>query len=259
MAAARLQSGSVSSQRHDELVGRVRESVATIRSERTARIRFQANFAGFGLSSVSDALGDKQPRTAGLLRATGGIAQRAMSALPVSTLPGPDGRIDFDNERCIYSVGSFWRFYAPGHKYIGGPGEWEDEEFSVLTDEDPFWLLALLTGAIEVSEQAAESVLGVRCDAYRGFADFERARAAASRPMALPLHARFPPFRAEPIDPSRLPFEVWLDRSGRIHRAILHVGGESLTQIELFGFGEPDPIALPLPDEVRSEEDAPNA
>ncbi len=116
-----------------------------------------------------------------------------------------------------------------------------------------------MIGAIEVSEQAAESVLGVKCDGYRGFADLELARAAASRPMALPLHARSPPFRAERIDPSRLPFEVWLDRSGRIHRAILHVGGESLTQIELFDFGEPDLIALPLPDEVWSEEDAPDA
>ncbi len=133
MAAARLQSGSVSRHGHDELVGRVRDSVATTRSEPTARIRFQANFARFGLSSVSEALADEQPRTAGVLRGAGGIVQRAMSALPVSTLPGPDGRIDLDNERCIYSVGSFWRFYAPGHKYIGEPGEWEDEEFSVLT------------------------------------------------------------------------------------------------------------------------------
>jgi len=103
---------------------------------------------------------------------------------------------------------------------------------------------------VNASAEGTETVLATTCQRYDAFVDFEQARRAASRPVALPLYARDTPVRDSDLDLTRLPFEVWLDASERIRRVILHGGRKSLTQLELSGFGEPDPVDLPQPDEI---------
>jgi hypothetical protein len=61
------------------------------------------------------------------------------------------GRIDFLNERSVYAhADDGWMFLAPGLVLEGEPGAWHacgiDSE--VLSEDDPFWLLALSEGRI---------------------------------------------------------------------------------------------------------------
>ena len=60
-----------------------------------------ANFIQ-GLPSLTDGLKKTHPDAANMIRATGGVMRRVASALPASAMTGPDGRIDFENERSIY-------------------------------------------------------------------------------------------------------------------------------------------------------------
>lgn len=238
----------------DDPASRVRASVAKTRAERTARIRYMANFRE-GLPGLTDALAKYHPGAANVVGAAGGLLRRVISAVPTSTMTGPDGRTDFESERSVYSNGAFWKFYAPGREYIGEPGEWEQpEELDVLADDDPFWLLALLTATVEATARGNEKVLGTPCERYGAVVDFSQVPTTEGRPIVPPFHALDTPSRDEKLNLSRLPFDVWLDASGRIRRAVLHGGSGSLTQIELSGFGEPDPITLPQPDEILADE-----
>jgi hypothetical protein len=236
----------VSTAEHDPS-HRVRASVATTKAEGTARIRYAAHFVD-GLPSLINALGKEHPAAATALKAVGSAMRRAVAPIALSTLPGPDGQIDFDNERSVYSRGKFWKLYAPGREYIGQPGEWETErELDALTDEDPFWLLAVLAATVQATAHGDVMVLRTNCERYSGFADLQMAHTGSSQPIA-------PPFHADELDLSRLPIEVWLDTSGRIRQAILRGPGEHQTQLELSGFGQADRIALPKDDEVLPDE-----
>ena len=59
-----------------------------------------------------------------------------------------------------------------------------------------------------------------------------------------------PVLPADDEDALSFPIEVWLDDAGRIRQAVVHGPGKSLTQIELSGFAEPEPIELPAADDV---------
>jgi hypothetical protein len=171
-----------------------------------------------------------------------------LSADRVPGLRGPDGRIDFEHERSLYSQGkSTWQLHTVGHRYIGEPGEWYADEPTGLYDDDPFWLLAILPATIEAAAQGDETVLGTQCHLYSGFVDFNLAVTTTDRQIG-------PPLSAGQVDLSALPIEVWLDESGRIRRALLHGPTNSLTQLELSHFAEPDQvIAVPSPEEIFPE------
>jgi hypothetical protein len=167
-------------------------------------------------------------------------------------LPGPDGRIDFEQERCLFSAGAYRVLVLPGHRYQGEPGEWgqdddhEGEHF--LTEEDPFWVLKLVSGTIEATDHGDETVLGTTCRHYRGIADLDWARSNTSRELLSPRRS---PDR-ENLDLTRLPVDVWLDAVGRLRRATLHIGPQR-TSLELADYGQAEAIDLPDASEIVSE------
>ena len=180
-------------------------------------------------------------------------------------LRGPEGRIDFQNERALYGRGdSDWELCAPGFRHVGRPGEWYAYERDELDDDDPFWLLALLGGTVDAAANGDESVRGERCRLLTGTASFNLAAGNATRRLSPPVAsseeigeaARATGELVNPVQPAddsnalSFPIEVWLDDAGRIRQAIVHGPGKSVTQIELSGFAEPDPIELPAAHEV---------
>jgi hypothetical protein len=193
---------------------------------------------------MTDALAEAHhPWAGGLKRFESGL-RGALSADRVAALGGPDGQIDFENERSLYIQGkSNWKLHAPGRTYIGEPGEWYAYEPNGLDEDDPFWLLAILEGTAEAAAQGDETVLGTTCHLHTAWADFNLATTNAGRQID-------PPSPGDELDLSALPIEVWLDDSGRIRRALLHGPRRSLTQLELSHFSEPDPIVLPPSDEI---------
>ena len=102
-----------------------------------------------------------------------GVGGGALAAerLAGSLLPGPDGRIDFERERCLFSAGAYGVLVVPGHRYQGEPGEWEqDEDYEgehYLTEEDPFWVLELVSATIEATDRGDETVLGTTAGIIR--------------------------------------------------------------------------------------------
>jgi hypothetical protein len=165
------------------------------------------------------------------------------------SLEGPDGRIDFRQQRSQYArEGSDWRFASPGLLLIGEPGKWEvaRHDSEMLFDDDPFWLLELIAATVEATDEGSRLVRGTRCKRYLARADFALAASNATRPM-------------EPLPSSdvqrtgRLLIEVLIDGNDRIRRARLH-RDRSRMLLELFDFGAPGPIDLPGPNEIVSED-----
>jgi hypothetical protein len=76
-----------------------------------------------------------------------------------------------------------------GHRYQGEPGEWEqDDDYEgerFLTEEDPCWLLELVAVTVEATDCGEEAASGTACRHYQGIADFDQARARASREAPL--------------------------------------------------------------------------
>ena len=90
--------------------------------ERFGRIDVAIANAGI---SFTDALAERDHPWAAGMRRLENVVRAAVSADRVPGLRGPEGRIDFENERAIYSQGdSDWKLFAPGSRYIGKPGEW---------------------------------------------------------------------------------------------------------------------------------------
>ena len=161
-------------------------------------------------------------------------------------------RIDFDQERCLFSAGAYGVLVLPGHRYQGEPGEWEQdddyEDETFLTEEDPFWLLELVAATIEASDCGDETVLGATCRHYQGIANLDQARSNASRELVSPLRS---PDR-ENLDLTRFPVDVWLDTVGRLRRATLHIGPQTTT-LELADYGQAEGIDPPDASEIVPE------
>jgi hypothetical protein len=181
-------------------------------------------------------------------------------------LGGPEGRIDFERDRALYSQGdSVWKLLAPGSRYVGRPGEWYVDERDRLGADDPFWVLAIVEGTVEATASGDETVLGKPCHLYTGTADFKLATGNAARGLDPPLAdtaevtSTTTADYVDDVNPAddmhalSLPIEVWLDDAGRICQAVVHGRDKSVTQMALWGFAEPDPIALPASDEIRAE------
>ncbi len=198
-----------------QFTARVRDSVALTLAEGSAGLRFAAS-----LSSLF-----------------GGLAW---------SFPGPAGRIDFTAQRCLYSNGEFWLLLGPGLRLSGMWGEWEwaPDHADALTEDDPFWLLALVAGSSEATDEGARELGGTPCRRYLTTTDFALAAARSERRL-------MSPWRGDIDDPQRLRLEVWLDANGRVRRARLY-GKRSSTSLELFDFGGPGPIELPPSVDIQS-------
>jgi hypothetical protein len=221
------------------------------KGQRTARLRFAAGLRRFGLSSVTDALAERDHPWAAGMRRVENVVRAAVSADRVAGLRGPEGRIDFEHERALYSqVDSDWKLFARDSRYIGKPGEWYADNPDGLYGNDPFWLLAILEGTVEATARGDETVDGETCHLYTGTADFKLAERNSTRQLKPPLSGSVDPDEGDSFS---LPIEVWLDDDGRIRRAVIHWLGNSVTQMDLSGFAEPDPIALPVPSEIAPE------
>jgi hypothetical protein len=129
---------------------------------------------------------------------------------------------------------------------VGADDDYEGEHF--LTDEDPFWLLELVSGTIGATDCGDEIVLGTACRRYQGMADLNQARANASRELLSPLRS---PGR-EDLDLTRFPVDAWLDPLGRLRRATLHIGPQK-TSLELADYGQAEGIDLPDDSEIVRE------
>ena len=120
--------------------------------QRTARLRYAAG------SPASDCPRSRRPSLNDITPGpTASSASkpllRAVSADRVPGLRGPDGRIDFENERSLYSQGdSDWKL-SPGIRIRRRAGEWYVQERDDLDDDDPFWLLAILEGTVSATPQ----------------------------------------------------------------------------------------------------------
>jgi hypothetical protein len=123
------------------------------------------------LPALVDTVGRKHPTTAVILRLVGRAARRVVPESS-SSLPGPDGVIDFRNRRAMYSHGAFWQLIADGQDYSGHPGEWWVGPADDVSEENPFWLLGLPAATAEVTTETAETIRGVRCRRCDAFADF---------------------------------------------------------------------------------------
>lgn len=156
----------------------------------------------------------------------------------VSTLPGPDGSIDFARDMCLYASGPQWRLFAGTRFYVGQPaGAWEGGEADAIPEDSPFWLLAVVEYATNGAELGVETVLGTACTHYEGVSNFTDARSHGEERLA-------PPIVLADLDLLHMPVDLWLNREGRIRRALAREGA-TLTQIDLWGFGEPDPLVEP--------------
>jgi hypothetical protein len=210
-----------------------------------------SNLRRFGLSSFTDALAERDhPWAAGMQRVES-VVRAVVSADRVAGLRGPEGRIDFENERALYSQGdSDWKLFARDARYTGKPGEWYAHSLDGLYANDPFWLLAILEGTVDATARGEERVDGETCHLYTGTADFKLAERNATRQLKPPLAGSADP---DERDSFSLPIELWLDDAGRIRRAVIHWLGNCLTQMDLSGYAETDPITLPVPGEIVPE------
>ena len=214
---------------------RVRNSVITTEAAGTARVRYVCGMLS-ALPSLVDAVGRHHPTTAVILRLVG-RASRRMVPESSSSLPGPDGVIDFRNSRAMYSHGAFWQLIADGQDYSGHPGEWWVGPADDVSEENPFWLLGLLAATAEVTTETDETIRGVRCRRYDAFADFHHAR-QTDPALAAPL-------RDGQQDLSKLPIQVWVDSAGLIREAVYWREDDWQTRIQLSDHGVPDPVEVP--------------
>jgi hypothetical protein len=227
-------------------VERIREGVALVAAEGTARMRFFPNtVAG---PSLESRLAEHASASAIAAFTT---AKRAVewwrSVVPASPA-GIEytGIIDFSQERSIYNCGTFSKLFAPGRDFIGEPGAWEAKNHDGIVRDEPFWLLELLKATVEAVDEGTQAIGRTKCRRYSGRADFGLAAAMSKRPMAAPA-------RDAELDLARLDIEAWLDPGGRICRAAFH-GVRALTTLDLYEFGQPDPLELPGPAEILPEE-----
>jgi hypothetical protein len=225
-------------------------SVVLASAERTAALRFVSTRIHVQ-PSLDERLAERSPLLGKAIRAAGDVRQEAMTRLQISQIPGPAGRIDFANQRCLYCEDEDqWTLTAPGLEFMGEPGEWEQvisDDEALVDHVDPLWLLQLIAGVVEAAEDGDEAVLGERCTRYRTVASLAVARAQSKRKME-------PPSSRGNVDLDRLLIDVWVDAAGRIRRAMLH-GEQSLMLLELSDFGLPDPIDLPNPDDILSDDE----
>jgi hypothetical protein len=155
--------------------------------------------------------------------------------------------IDFAQERSIYNCGRFWKLIAPGRDYVGEPGAWEADEHDGIARDEPFWLLELLKATVAARDAGIDVIDGVQCRHYRGSAKFALTAATAARALAAPAGS-------DELDLDALEIEAWLDTAGRIRRGAFH-GAGTLTLLDLYEYGAPDPINLPGPSEILPDEE----
>jgi hypothetical protein len=110
----------------------VRNSVVLARGERTAALRFVPTRIDVR-PSLDERLADRSPLLSKAIRTLGEVRQEAMARLQISELPGPPGRVDFANQRCLYCEDEDQcTLTAPGLEFTGEPGEWEQ----VVSEDD---------------------------------------------------------------------------------------------------------------------------
>jgi hypothetical protein len=160
------------------------------------------------------------------------------------------GRVDFRAERSLYAhADDEWMLLAPAQRLEGRPGAWyaSSNDSHLLTEDDPFWLLAVIAATVEATDEGPQSVGGSRCERYLASADLALAASNSARPVA-PIQAA----GDERMD--RIPVEVWLDSEGRIRRARLH-RGRAVIRMQFLNFGAVPAIELPDPSELLSEDE----
>lgn len=223
--------------------GRVRAGVATTRAEGTAAVRFSPLRIDVQ-PSLAERLSERSPGLGAALERLEALGRQVRAALALSELQGPLGQIDFVHQRCLYAEGEDgWKLTAPGVEYSGEPGAWEkvpaaDDVIPVI---DPFWLLSVLDAVTDEAELDDEAVLGEPCCRYRASVSLSAAAAQSQRGLEQPSATR------GGVD--QLPVEAWLDRAGRIRRAICR-RDPTLMVLELSEFGAPAMIELPTAEEI---------
>jgi len=125
-------------------LGRVRRSVELTRAEGRAAIGF--------LPSRIELRPTLEEKGLGALAGVGAsdafvgrcAAREIMTALHISEITGPPGRIDFVQERSLCAEDEDqWVLHTPGVEFMGGPGGWErvDADDDAVQAREPQWLL----------------------------------------------------------------------------------------------------------------------
>jgi len=137
----------------DEEPRRLREAVLRTQGEGTAVLRYE-HFAQLALHKT---LASKYPAVAGLFD----YVDQAIGRRQVESAPHREqqpGQIDFRNRRSMFSLGSsgeHWLLYVDGVAFGGKPGAWFARAAGpagLLNIDGPFWILALVSAAVEVRE-----------------------------------------------------------------------------------------------------------
>ncbi len=233
----------------DEEARLLREAVLRTQREGTAALRYEY----FAQLALHEALASKYPAAAGFLdHVDQAIKRRQVGSARLRDQP--PGQIDFRNRRSMFSLGSSgdnWLLCVDGAAYVGKPGRWFARAAGpagLLSIDGPFWILALVSAAVEARQHGEGDIGESRCRCYRGVSNLAEAEKLMTNPIG-PLRFN------DRSDPTRLPIEVWIDDEQRIRRAALvdtpRPGFETWSVIELSEFGKLPPIPAPSPGDTH--------
>jgi hypothetical protein len=103
-----------------------------------------------------------------------------------------EGVVDLEQRRYMLDYGSYARLYASGKEWDGRSGR----RLSTLSIDEqlvptPLWLLDILAGVTEATDDAPDEVRGRRCRRFTATVDLSRASQATAGGVAVPTLARF--------------------------------------------------------------------
>ncbi len=150
------------------------------------------------------------------------------------------GVIDFAAHRCMYGPYKVSKereeavLVVQDRLWRGAPGTAVDRLSADATSTlQPLWLVDLVRGVVDATEQAREVLGGHTCRLFAAHADLNRAAEALSYQVAIPQGV------GQLDDLKRIPVEVWVDDDRNIRRIRHTTGGPgtSTTTLDLSDFG----------------------
>jgi hypothetical protein len=151
------------------------------------------------------------------------------------------GVVDFQAHRCVYHGNSSMATLIVGNRrWYAAPGTAVDElSAGAASVTQPLWLVDLVGGVVDATEQAPEDVNGRTTRRFSAHADLNRAVEAVSYEMEAP------PEVEHSGDLTRIPVEVCVDHDGYIRRIRYTTPGpanfQSTSTVDVMEFG----VALP--------------
>ncbi len=151
------------------------------------------------------------------------------------------GVVDFQAHRCVYHDKSSMATLIVGNRrWYAAPGTTVDElSARAASVTQPLWLVDLVGGVVDATEQAPEDLSGRATRRFSAHADLNRAAESVSYEIAAP------PEMEHSGDLTRIPLEVCVDHDGYIRRIRYFTAGpadfQSTSTVDVIELG----VALP--------------